>query len=603
MKKCYLFLVAGILLLGSCGPAGASWLLDTERFHASVHGQTACMECHEDVQEAALHPNPKDVNRTLSDFFDPQTCFACHDEVSSDLEEGRHGGEKEVDREQYRACLNCHDPHYDASGAAKRKDSKQNKKTEERPACGSCHGQQSAIPPFSAEDQQCLTCHEKMNVGTEAGKERLATFCFHCHGESGKALRTSAGAMIPLMQEDSYRDSPHGSEACTVCHRESLRFPHNRQEIFSCSNCHLPHHEKVAHDAHSRVSCEACHHLAGTKPVRNPATGRVTGKIDRTLSDPSTFHEMTLPNKEESCRACHFPGNRIGASAMVLPAKSILCMPCHTATFSVGDATTMAALAIFLAGILLFILWILSGTIPEAPNLTIFGKTAFLLSRTAQTIFSKKIVPITKALFTDVFCQRRLFRRSRLRWVIHGLIFFPFVFRFLWGMIALLTSLWLPECSLPWAMINKDAPVTGFLFDVTGFMILAGVTLAFLRGLRARKDRASGLPGQDHLALGLIGGIVVVGFILEGMRIAMAGFPCGSAYAFLGYGIGRLFSAPDHLVEVYGFVWYIHAVLTGAFIAYIPFSKLFHIIIGPLALAINAATSHDEGNKKGTHHG
>ena len=145
-------------------------------------------------------------------------------------------------------------------------------------------------------------------------------------------------------------------------------------------------------------------------------------------------------------------------------------------------------------------------------------------------------------------------------------------------------------------MINRDAPITGFLFDLTGAMILIGVGLAFIRGLKERGSETSGLPGKDRFALGLIGGIVVVGFILEGMRIALAGYLPGSEYAFIGYAVGLLFSAPNGLVEVYGFVWYIHAILTGVFVAYLPFSKLFHMIIGPVVLAMNAVTPH-EGEK------
>ena len=105
------------------------------------------------------------------------------------------------------------------------------------------------------------------------------------------------------------------------------------------------------------------------------------------------------------------------------------------------------------------------------------------------------------------------------------------------------------------------------------------------------------MPRQDLLALGLIAGIVVVGFILEGMRIAMTGFPEGSFYAFVGYSIGRLFFSASSLAGVYGYVWYVHAVLTGAFIAYLPFSRLLHIIISPIVLLGNAATRHEHGRK------
>ena len=596
MKKMMLYLFAGIFLISLTAQANASWLLDTKKFHMAVHGQTSCQECHENVAEAALHPNPGNVNKRPSDFFNPEKCFSCHDEVPGNIERGIHGKTKIKAPEKYAPCLNCHDPHYQMAASSGQNHRQEPTELPEKTACGSCHESRTKIPPFSPEDQQCLTCHGTMDVGSVEGRKRISDLCFHCHGESGKKAQAVTGSLIPLIDEGSYRGSSHATEACTVCHTDAVGFIHKDQKLFSCTNCHLPHDEKITHDAHSNVSCEACH-LTGINPVRNRETGRVLWEIIRKPGDPTALHQMALPDKEASCRRCHFPGNRIGAPAMILPARGLLCMPCHVATFSAGDATTIVALLIFFSGILFFVLWILTGVIPESPDLNPFSKLAVLLSRTLQTIFSGKIVPISKVIFTDVLCQRRLFRRSPVRWFIHGLIFFPFVFRFFWGIIALISSLLNPEWNLPWAMINRDTPITGFLFDLTGLMILTGVGLAFIRGLKERRSSASGLPGQDRFALGLIGGIVLVGFILEGMRIALAGCPPGSGYAFLGYAIGRLFSAPDGLVEVYGFVWYIHAILTGAFVAYLPFSKLFHMIIGPVVLAMNAATPH-EGEKK-----
>jgi len=81
------------------------------------------------------------------------------------------------------------------------------------------------------------------------------------------------------------------------------------------------------------------------------------------------------------------------------------------------------------------------------------------------------------------------------------------------------------------------------------------------------------------LALGLIAGIVVIGFILEGIRIAMTGWPGNAEYAVIGFGISRLFSDPTGL--------------TGAFFAYLPFSRLFHIIMAPVVLAMNAISEQD----------
>jgi nitrate reductase gamma subunit len=90
------------------------------------------------------------------------------------------------------------------------------------------------------------------------------------------------------------------------------------------------------------------------------------------------------------------------------------------------------------------------------------------------------------------------------------------------------------------------------------------------------------------VALGLIGGIVVVGFILEGMRIAMVEGPADAVYAIVGFGISRLFWGVTGLTDAYGYLWYVHAILTAVFVAYLPFSRLMHIIMAPVVLVMNA---------------
>ena len=142
-------------------------------------------------------------------------------------------------------------------------------------------------------------------------------------------------------------------------------------------------------------------------------------------------------------------------------------------------------------------------------------------------------------------------------------------------------------------MLNKNHPTTAFLFDLTGFMIIIGLMSAVVRTRLSQPQRPRGLPQQDLIALGLVAGIVVVGFVLEGMRIAMTGSPPGSAFAFIGYIISQLFSTGPDLNQTYGYVWYAHAILTGAFVAYIPFSRLSHIILAPVSLSIRASAEHD----------
>lgn len=561
-------------------------MIDPARFHVSVHGQTSCQECHEDISDQDLHPNPRDVTKSRRDFFQPDQCLECHDSIMDDIGEGSHGSLEVKDPGKYRDCIGCHDPHYQAPIS----DSDREKFDPVRPIqeqCGVCHETRKALPPLSAEDAACMTCHHPMKADDPGETKRINHLCLHCHGKSGTEAQVITEKSIPLIDEESHESTAHATVACTTCHREAASFIHHEQESVECGQCHLPHHEKTTHDAHMNVSCQACH-LKGTRAVRDTESKCIMWERERTPDGRSIIHEMVRFNEETTCQKCHFAGNMLGAASMTLPAKSIICMPCHTATFSVDDTITIVALLIFLCGLLIFFSVYLSGSLPGIAAGNPFAKLFRLSASAVSVLFSGKIVLISRTLFWDVFLQRRLYRQSPKRWLIHALIFYPFVFRFFWGMIALCGSLWKPEWPAVWDMVNKNYPLTGFLFDLTGVMILVGVVLAFVRGWINCADRASDLPEQDRVALSLISGIVIIGFILEGMRIALTGTPAGAEYSIVGYGISLLFSAPRGLTEVYGFMWYIHAALTGAFIAYIPFSRLLHIIIAPVVAVMNA---------------
>lgn len=137
-------------------------------------------------------------------------------------------------------------------------------------------------------------------------------------------------------------------------------------------------------------------------------------------------------------------------------------------------------------------------------------------------------------------------------------------------------------------MLDKNNPARAFLFDMSGAMVLSGAALALLRTAITRSQQIPGLPKQDWLPVSLLGGIISVGFLLEGMRIAMTGSPAGAEYAFIGNAISLLFETASGVTDTYGYVWYVHAILTGAFVAYLPFSRMSHIFMAPVVLAMNA---------------
>ena len=553
-------------------PSEATWFVDPKKFHASVHGQFSCQDCHEDIGQGHVHPNPEDMAKKRTDFFNVDQCLACHDEVLDKLEEGMHGTKKVQSPERYRKCFRCHEPHtqipvHEQAGLF----------DPSRPRyeqCGVCHEEKKTLPPLSEEDESCMQCHRTIEPGEE---ERVQSICFYCHAREGTRAQNWTGRKVALIEPDDYESTVHANLACTECHPQAVRFNHGQQEPADCTQCHERHDEKVAHDLHGLVTCGACH-LGGVRPVRDGRSKRILWESALEPDEPSRIHDMVAQYDDKACQTCHSEGNRIGAAAMLLPPKSILCMPCHAATFSVGDTVTIVTLLVFAAGIILMFAYVLTGARGEK-DLEAHPKTGGRVGR------------IAKALALDVLLQRRLYLQSKRRWLIHGLIFYPFVFRFLWGIAGLIGSLWKPACSWVWVMLDKNRPITAFLFDLTGTMIILGIILALVRGADRKRTQPSDLLKQDRLALILIGAVVVVGFILEGMRIAMTGYPPGSPWAFVGYGIGIFFTGLT-LTGVYGYIWYLHAILTGIFIAYIPFSRLAHIIIAPVVLALNAAKGH-----------
>ncbi|MBN2125451.1 MAG: hypothetical protein JW821_14220 [Deltaproteobacteria bacterium] len=594
-KDTAILLLFASWVLGNATGAGASWLIDQKKFHVSAHGQNSCLDCHEDVEGNALHPDPGDVNRNLEDFFAPEQCVACHDGILEEIGEGVHAGNRVGDPREYRSCLRCHDPHEQMRVEGNR----MGRFDPSRPPyeqCGACHEERADLPPCTPEDEACVSCHGAGETEDVQGREWMVDFCFHCHGMTGTDAQRLTGEKVPLMKQEDFESTAHAGLGCAACHVGAMRFPHSEQMLGDCGRCHLRHDEKVAHDAHIGVSCAACH-LGDVMPERDPESGTVKWAGTTKDGEPSRIHEMVRGKEEGSCRRCHFKENRIGAAAMILPPKSLLCMPCHAATFSIGDTTTVVALVVFLAGMVMVFGYVLTGSMEGRDEEGALIKLLRLPGRGLRSLFSPGIVPIVKVLVLDGIFQRRLYRQSPRRWFIHGLIFWPFLVRFLWGIVALVGSLWRPEWEGLWAMLDKNHPLTAFLFDLTGTMLILGLASAFIRGSAGKAGRPADLPGQDRLALALIAAIVIVGFVLEGARMATAGIPQNAGYAFVGRAVAVMFSGVSGLTGIYGYIWYIHAVLTGIFVAYLPFSRLIHIILGPLVLAVNAAGEAEGGRR------
>jgi predicted CXXCH cytochrome family protein len=296
-------------------------------------------------------------------------------------------------------------------------------------------------------------------------------------------------------------------------------------------------------------------------------------------------HRLVDVRREDFCRSCHKPGAQAGAPVMVLPSKGVLCLPCHAAILSWGGWPSRVGLALFLVGLVAALAFWLSGgrgdTLTLTPPASSPGQGPGWGCRLGAGL---------KALLADGLLQRRLWRLSPWRGLIHGLIFWPMALRFSWGLMSLLLGLWLPGSSWTGFMLSKNQPVTALFFDLTGLMMLTGGAAAMLRCLVQGRGKGQARYGQSGWpVLALLAGMILSGFATEAVRMAMTGWPPGSGFAFLGFALGRLLPPGGWSMTAYGWLWYAHAGLTAAFMACLPFSRMFHIILAPAVLALRAA--------------
>lgn len=165
----------------------------------------------------------------------------------------------------------------------------------------------------------------------------------------------------------------------------------------------------------------------------------------------------------------------------------------------------------------------------------------------------------------------------------HSLIYYGFV------ILLIATELVAIHADSPFKIYKGVTYIViSFLADIAGVAILIGIALAYKRRYidkPAYLDATN--PKREMFMYGMIVSLVVIGFILEGMRIVGAGMPAGEAvWSPFGWILANIFYAinmPETtLATIYKGLWFFHMVNTMAFIASIGHTKFFHIIALPL---------------------
>ena len=177
-------------------------------------------------------------------------------------------------------------------------------------------------------------------------------------------------------------------------------------------------------------------------------------------------------------------------------------------------------------------------------------------------------------VFKDGLLGRKIFKGDFSAGLMHFLIMWGFVGLFIGTVLSTIHHY------LIRFLVGNTYIVFSFCLEIFGFMLIAGLLLAFIRRYIARVARLDN-KAQDLWMLVLIAACALTGFLVEGTRLAVQ-MPEWEKYSFGGVIFSALLSSRGQAEALYPSIWWLHSLLSLGLIAYFPFSKLFHSLAAPV---------------------
>ena len=250
---------------------------------------------------------------------------------------------------------------------------------------------------------------------------------------------------------------------------------------------------------------------------------------------------------------------------------------------SVFLGTVIVCVGVFFFGVLFNVLmWMRGKGLVGTPE----GRMLRLMPKAARFILRRRVGLALSVFAKDVLYLSRLKDRSTTRWLMHLLILGGFIATFILDLVVTFSL----DIVRYGPMINEQGWakiwIRDFGFDLAGFLMLLGLLIAATRRFVTKpKIVRTELP--DAASILFLLAVVVGGFLLEGIGIAgrIEGHQANETYSFLGYAFSLVM--PSSWGQYYDQVWLVHGVMSALLIAYIPFSKMFHMIATPIAIEVD----------------
>jgi nitrate reductase gamma subunit len=185
----------------------------------------------------------------------------------------------------------------------------------------------------------------------------------------------------------------------------------------------------------------------------------------------------------------------------------------------------------------------------------------------------------------EAILQRRIKNRSSFLWLRHFLIFAGFSALFLVDCVNTVLGHYLHHyLGYEYFTTGPGRAALKFGMELSGAVLLVGLSAGLMhRAIFARTERAL----IDINVLLLLWVVTVTGLFTETFRLIIEPDDPFMASSFVAGWLASALRGLDAPWRAVGAVtWIVHATAAVAFFAYVPFSKLVHVIVAPLGRSI-----------------
>lgn len=209
------------------------------------------------------------------------------------------------------------------------------------------------------------------------------------------------------------------------------------------------------------------------------------------------------------------------------------------------------------------------------------GQIRALMKGKKHPCLAKDLIKGLNVLWQEGLKQKRI-RRDTLAGYMHLLLFWGFIILFIGTLIVALQA----DFGMR-VLVGQFYLWYSLALDLAGLIALIGVIGLLYRRVVVRPAGLTAIT-QDWILLLIIALILITGFIVEGVRQAATVDPW-ALWSPVGFLFSIIFSSLEvDLLKTHSILWWVHLILGMGFLAYLPFSKIRHLLFAPINILLSA---------------